>query len=177
MMLVLCISLYKHLTHTEKKAAFLNVLPLDVDLALKKIHFVQADKEHMEWELYAEQAEYTKDKEETLLTDIDLKIFLKDNSTLKLNADKGLFYNTKKDFTVWGNIIMEDEQGNQLKTAKMEYIKKEKKMFANQRIIFSSPPLYSITGEGMIYDIELETITVSGNVKCRFKAKNRRLSL
>ena len=177
MMIILGISLYKHLTHTEKKACFFNVLPMNVDLALKKIHFVQADKEHMEWELYAEQAEYTKDKEETLLTDINLKIFFKNDSTLKLIADKGLFYNTKKDFTIWGNIIMKDERGNQLKTAKMEYIKKEKKMFANQKIIFLSPPLYSITGEKMIYNIDLETITISGNVKCRFKTKNQQLSL
>jgi len=177
LVLILGISLYKHLTHAEKKTGFLNILPLNVDLALKKIHFIQADREHKEWELYADQAEYTKDKEETLLTDIMLKIFLKNDSILKLSADKGLFYNTKKDFTIWGNIIMEDERGNQLKTAKMEYIKKEKKMFANQKIIFSSPPLYRITGERMIYNIDLETITISGNVKCHFKIKNQQLSL
>jgi len=141
---------------------------IDSEAALKLNLMKQISKKNgiTEWELEAATATLMKEKDQAVLTDVNVVFYTRDNQKVHLTSDQGLLDTRAHDMNFLGNVIVR-HQRYVLKTDKLHYKKKPHIIYSDVRVRLED--MFSvIEADTMKIALNQNTITLQGNVKGNF---------
>ena len=141
---------------------------IDTEAALKLNLMKQVSKKNgiTDWELEAATATLMKEKDQAVLTDVNVVFYTRDNKKVVLTSDQGVLDTKSHDMTFLGNVIVR-HQRYVLKTDKLHYKKKPHIIYSDVRVRLED--MFSvIEADTMKIALNQNTITLQGNVKGNF---------
>ncbi|MFK5926523.1 MAG: LPS export ABC transporter periplasmic protein LptC [Desulfuromusa sp.] len=160
---VLTTVIYRHLQQKSPEE-ILSMLPEDIDLALRDLHYTQNEEGQRRWTLDADKAEYQRDSDLAKLEAVKLLFYdAGDFGKVDLRADQGQLAQKTRQIDVWGNVILKTERGEQLFTERLHYDDQLHQLSTAAPIRFLSPQL-ELTGTGLQIDIQQGRMLVKNNV-------------
>jgi LPS export ABC transporter protein LptC len=134
-------------------------------MQLGNVHYEQTNQDAFkEWELNAHSAQYFKNENKIVLQSITLTFYSDDGKRYNLTAERGELYTDSRNLKVSGNVVVDTDEGYQVRTDSFQYNAKERKIVTNDRVTLSSKELV-MTGKGMVVDLEEEKLRILGEVR------------
>jgi len=127
------------------------------------------------WKIISKEVEVFLDQKKSLLTDVKAEFYLKNdqhNGTIKLSADKGIFWAGVKDVEVYGNVVVKLPDGTELRTERAIYRNSDKELSSDTPLSISSEWFNGQVGKWK-YDLENGKAYGEGGVKVELKAMPR----
>ena len=113
--------IYRHLQH-QNPQDILALLPDNIDLALQDLHYTQNEDGKRSWTLDASKAEYLRDSSLVKLAAVKLKFYnAGDFGAVQLQADNGELFQDTNQVSIWGDVIITTDKGEQLFTERLHY--------------------------------------------------------
>ena len=142
------------------------MLPLEADLTVTKVHQTATRNGIKEWRLDAESARFYNNNRELVLDSISMVFFLENRRKIRLSADKGVLATDSKDVQVEGHIVVTDEQGR-LETSRLHYSYDQRLLQGSETVEIIGEAFY-LRADGVSYDLNTNRTVLEGNVKGYF---------
>jgi LPS export ABC transporter protein LptC len=139
------------------------VLPLEADLTISKVHQTATRDGIKEWHLDAESAKFYNKNRELILNSISMVFFLENDRIINLSADKGILATESKDVVVEGNIIVTGEQAR-LETSRLYYSHNKRMLYGDEPVRITGEAFY-LKADGVSYDLNTNRTVFEGNVE------------
>lgn len=142
-----------------------NLPPRGVDMQLGSVHYEQTNEDAFkEWELNAQSAQYFKNENKIVLHRIALTFYSDDGKSYNLTAEQGELYTESNDIKVSGNVVVDTDEGYQVRTDSFKYNAQERKIVTDDKVTLISKEMV-MTGKGMIVDLEEERLHILKDVR------------
>lgn len=99
------------------------------------------------WKIIAKEVEIFLNEKKSLLSDVYVEFYLKNDRVIKLSSDKGTFFAGVKDIELSGNVTITLPDGLVLRTERAVYKNREKELLTEGNLSFSSDILNGKIGK------------------------------
>jgi LPS export ABC transporter protein LptC len=142
------------------------------DQRLEKIHFVEEKHGKKTWELEAKAIQQYQGQNILRLEDVKVIFYSRDGRLVTLTGDLGKVHQDSKDMELMGNVVLTSTDGYRLKTQSMSYQHLSKQVKTSDPVEFEGEQI-TLTGKGMLIDMEAKTFKVLSHVKTLWKGGKR----
>jgi len=146
----------------------LRVLPDNVDLQLKNVHYTETGNSDAKWEIKADTARYLKKESLILFDKVNVTMEAKGGKTFVMTGDRGQLNTDTKDIEVAGNIEIVSDNGNRFTTDHLSYSHGDKKLHTNSAILMENPRM-QVKGVGMSLFLRSEELKLFSRVSALVK--------
>lgn len=136
------------------------------DMGLKEVRLTEVKAGNRQWEIKAKSAQYFKDKNLALLTEVEAVFFAKDGRQFSVRGDSARFNTDTKEVQIEGNIVAKSSDGYELRTNSVKYSQDSHRISTSDEVAISSSTL-ALSGKGMVIDLDGEKFYLSGGVQAR----------
>jgi LPS export ABC transporter protein LptC len=142
----------------------INELPPDAGITGSNLHLVEEHAEEgYKFILDADKAISSQNQDRVTLTGVGLKFERKDGHTMEINGAEGIFDKGRHEISLEGGVQGRSNDGYNVSTEYIVYNQKEGVLRTDKPVKMSGP-FFSVSGEGLFYDLEKETFKVISNV-------------
>jgi LPS export ABC transporter protein LptC len=164
--IVLSLVIWRHLEQ-QRPEEVIELLPDNIDLALKNLHYTQNEEGRRRWTLDADRAEYLRDSSQAKLASVSLLYYQAGSfGDVTLKANHGQFDQVSRQLDVWGNVLVATEREEKLYTEHLHYDDQQRRLSNKDPFRFVSPQL-ELTGTGLQIDIDQGRLLVKRDVWAR----------
>ena len=136
-------------------------------LQLKHIYYTNTNKEaKKEWELFADSAQYFKDKKIVMLKNIKAKFYTKDGEVYTISGKEGKFEIDTHNISLSGGIVGYNKQGDSFITNSIYYWSKQRKITSNDKVVIQSKR-FVLEGKGLVIELEKEQLRLLRDIKAK----------
>ncbi len=150
--------------HGEKKDPVLKILPENVDLQVKDVHYTEVGDPESTWDIRAESARYIKKENLALFDKVIIKLAKADGREFTMQGDTGRMNTETKDAEINGNVVLTSNRGDRITTDRVFYSGAEKKAYTDQAIKLTRPGL-ELSGKGLIFYVENQHVMLNSEIK------------
>ena len=136
------------------------------DMGLKEVRLTEVKAGNRQWEIKAKSAQYFKDKNLALLTEVEAVFFAKDGRQFSVRGDSARFNTDTKEVQIEGNIVAKSSEGYELRTNSVKYSQDSHRISTSDEVAISSSTL-ALSGKGMVIDLDGEKFYLLGGVQAR----------
>lgn len=146
----------------------LKILPENVDIQVKDVHFTEVGDSDSTWDIRADSARYMKKENKAVFEKVKITLIRKDGRTFTMSGDTGRMDTETKDAEIWGNVVLTSDRGDRISTEKVFYSGKEKKAYTDGEITLVRPGL-DLKGKGMVFLVDEKHVTLFSAVRAVVK--------
>jgi LPS export ABC transporter protein LptC len=146
----------------------LKILPDNVDLQIRNFHYTEVGDENWKWEIDADTAEYVKKDNLAYFDNVKMRIIDSNGKIITLTGKKGRLNTETKSALISGNVLVETENGDQIRTENLNFADAEKKVFTGDPVEFTNGRL-TIKGIGLTFLIPEQKVTLHDRVDALLK--------
>ncbi len=151
--------------HKEKTSA--GIVPptsVDSDIRLTDMDYTEIQEGKPMWRIKAHEAKYYEGEQKTLLSQVDLTLFMENEREVRLVSDHGLLHTGRKDIELWGRVTARVPQGYEVQTDKVYYEHEAQKIRSPSPVRLTGPQV-DLQGNQWHYDLATSTVSVEGEVR------------
>ena len=148
----------------SKESPVLKIMPENVDLQVKDVHFTEVGDPDSTWDIKAETAQYKKKENLAIFEKVQITMIRPDGRTFSMSGDHGNVNTQTRDAEIFGNVVLTSNRGDKISTDKVVYSGKEKKASTDDRIVFTRPGL-DLKGKGMVFFVDKQHIQLLSEIK------------
>lgn len=138
------------------------------DIGLKEVRFTEVKAGNRQWEIKAKSAQYFKDKNLAILTEVEAIFFAKGGQRFAIRGDSARLNTESKEVQIEGNIVAKSSDGYELRTNSIKYNQENRRISTADEVAISSPS-FKLSGKGMTIDLDGEKFYLSGGVQAQQK--------
>ncbi|MDO8785108.1 MAG: LPS export ABC transporter periplasmic protein LptC [Syntrophales bacterium] len=142
---------------------FLKMLPPNIALRVKNVHYTQVGDSDTKWEIKADTARYLKKENLVSFDKVTLTLNMRDGKTFVMTGDRGLLNTNTKDVGILGNVSIISDKGDHLTTDSLTYSQREKRFHTNSAIVMENPRM-RVEGVGMSLSLQNGELTLFSRV-------------
>ena len=177
MMIVLILSAgtylaFKKGSNSEGSDVKLKIIPENVDLQLKDVHFTEVGDPELTWEIHADTAKFVKKDNLAFFDRVKIRLIRADGKTLTLTGNEGRLHTDTRDAEVTGSVVVVSNNGDIVETDRLHYSHADRRIFTDQKITLKNPRMV-ISGVGMSLTLADEKVSLQSGVKALVKAENQ----
>jgi len=161
---VLVVGLVYRTGSNPDREALLKIIPDNVDLQIKNFHYTEVGDAHWKWEINADTARYAKKDNLAFFDNVKMRIIRSDGKIMTLSGKKGRLHTDTKNALISGNVLVETNGGERIRTDQLHFANAEKKVFTDDPVVFNNEQL-TIRGTGMTFLIPEEKVTLHQQVR------------
>ena len=149
-------------------------LPVQVDVSLQRVHYTETARGVKRWDLSAERAEYNKQGDVTVLSQVRLLIAGgAATGELQVTADRADYHNGSRDVTLVGNVRGRGEKGLQFYAPRVNYVAARSRLETGDRVRFVDAGL-DLQGVGMEFDTQTRKVKLLKDVSAVYRRTGMR---
>ncbi|MEJ5366160.1 MAG: LPS export ABC transporter periplasmic protein LptC [Desulfosoma sp.] len=137
---------------------------VDSDIRLTDMDYTEVQEGKPMWRIKAHEAKYYEGEQKTLLTQVDLTLFMESDREVRLASDHGLLHTGRKDIELWGRVTARVPQGYEVQTDKVYYDHEAQKIRSQSPVRLAGPQV-DLQGNQWQYDLATSTVLVEGEVR------------
>jgi len=150
-------------------AALIRKLPLQVDVALQKVHFTETRQGVKRWDLSAERAEFNKKTDTSTLTGVRLVLAGKPpEGELLITADRADYQNASKNVLLTGNVHGQSGSGMEFSTTRLSYLAAKAQLETGEPVRFKDAGL-ELEGVGMEFQTQTRRLKLLKDVNALYR--------
>lgn len=138
------------------------------DQRLEKIHFVEEKHGQKIWELEAKTLSHYQEENVLLLEDVKVIYYSKEGRIYTLIGHQGKVHQETKDMELVGNVMFTSAEGYRLTTNSVSYQHSKRQVKTSDPIQLEGEQI-SLTGIGMLIDLDAKTFKVLSQVRTQWK--------
>ncbi len=142
--------------------------PLEADMRLERIRFVEEKRGQRTWELDAKAIQQFQDQNIILLEDVKVTFYTKDGRSFVLSGNRGKVYQDSKNMELVGDVLLTSSDGYRLKTHSISYEHDGKKVRTPDPVEIEGREI-QLSGRGMWVDMEGRTMKILSQAKTRWR--------
>ncbi|MDI6776883.1 MAG: LPS export ABC transporter periplasmic protein LptC [Syntrophales bacterium] len=146
----------------------LKILPANVDLQVKNVHYTEIGDSDAKWEIKADTARYLKKENLVLFDNVTVTLDTRDGKTFVMTGDRGQLNTNTKDIGIAGNIKIISHSGNRFTTDRLTYSHGDKRFHTNSAVVMETPRM-QVKGVGMSISLKNEELTLFSRVSARIR--------
>lgn len=156
-------------TKREKSAEGNSALAsVDSDIRLTDMDYTEVQQGKPLWRIKAHEAKYYEGEQKTLLTQVDLTLFLEGDREVHLVSDHGLLHTGRKDIELWGRVTARAPEGYEVQTDKVYYEHNSQQIRSLSPVRFVGPQV-DLQGRQWHYDLSTSIVYVEGGVRAQVR--------
>ena len=160
---VLGLGLYRaHQQKAERTTAQIN--SMQEAMRLTNMEYTEMKDGKRLWTLQSKDARYFRKDQRTLLSQVNLVLFLENGRKIRLRSKKGILFAGTKDVELWGSVRASMPEGYLVTTERLRYTHKKGEVFSETPIVMKGPEL-KLEGRRWSYDIKAERGELEGGVE------------
>ncbi len=132
-------------------------------LSLHGVHLTETAGDETRWDLRAAEGEFFKDRQVTLLRDVEVTFFTRDGRTLTLRGDAGRLATDTKDIALSGNVVATSSDGYRVTTEALEYSNGERTVRGDGPVQMVGEAV-DVSGIGVTIRVEEQTVSIPQQV-------------
>jgi LPS export ABC transporter protein LptC len=156
------VSQWRKIPHTSP----LKILPDNVALQVKNVHYTQVGDADAKWEIKADTARYFKKENLVLFDDITVTLETRNGKTFVLTGDRGQLNTNTRDAGITGNVKIVSDNGDHLTTDRLTYSQVDKSFHTNSAIVMENPRM-RVEGVGMSLSLKNGELTLFSKVSAQ----------
>ena len=117
----------------------------------------------MTWSLDAKEMRSSEDENSISFNDFRLMVKPKDRPVIELTGEKGNYSRNSGEINLWGNLKGISGNGYSIVTDHILINEKSRQLTTDRPVVISGP-FFSINGQGLLVDLEKETLKILANV-------------
>lgn len=152
-------------TQKDRAADGMSSAPaVDSDIRLTDMDYTEVQEGKPLWRIKAHEAKYYEGEQKTLLTQVDLTLFMETDREVHLNSDYGLLHTGRKDIELWGRVSARVPQGYEVHADKVYYDHEAQKIRSQSPVRLTGPQV-DLQGNQWHYDLTTSKAFVEGEVR------------
>lgn len=132
-------------------------------LSLHGVQLTETAGDETRWDLRAAEGEYFKDRQITLLRDVEVTFFTRDGRTLTLRGDAGRLATDTKDIALTGNVVAISSDGYRVTTEALEYSNRDRTIRGDGPVEMVGEAV-DVSGVGVTIRVEEQTVSIPEQV-------------
>lgn len=132
-------------------------------LRLNGFHVTETAADRTRWDLRAAQGEYFKERQVTLLRDVEVTFFSRDGRTLTLRGDAGRLANDTKNIALSGNVVATSSDGYRVTTGALDYTNRDRMVRGDGPVALVGEAV-EVSGVGLAIQVEEQTVAIPRQV-------------
>lgn len=149
----------------------LKIIPENVDVQLKDVHFTEVGDPDLTWEIRADTAKFAKKENLAFFDRVTIRLIRTDGKTLTLTGNEGRIHTDTRDAEVTGSVVIVSSNGDIVETDRLQYSHADRRIFTDRKITLKNPRMV-ISGIGMSLTLSDEKVSLKSGVKALVKAEN-----
>ncbi len=163
--------LYVEKTKAEKNT-FLKIIPDNVDLQIKNIHYTEVGDPDLKWEINADSVRYVKKDNLAYFDNVRIKLITAKGRELVMTGKEGCLHTDNNNAEIYGDVKVVSNNGDTFTTDRLNYTAAGKTIHTDGQIVMKSPRL-EIRGTGMTLFVTEERVTLLSGVKADIPGKSK----
>ncbi|HJV65064.1 MAG TPA: LPS export ABC transporter periplasmic protein LptC [Geomonas sp.] len=144
-------------------------LPVQVDVALQKVHYTETKDGAKRWDLSAERADYNKETDTTSLTGVKLLVDGGESvGELQVTADHAEYHNSSRDVVLEGNVRGIGSKGIEFSAPRITYQAARSQIRSADRVRFVDAGL-ELEGVGMEFQTQTRRLKLMKDVTAVYR--------
>jgi LPS export ABC transporter protein LptC len=149
-------------------------LPLKVDLSLQRVHYTETKGGVKRWDLSADRAEYNKETDSTLLSNVRLVVAGEAaTGELLVTADRADYHNGTRDVLLTGNVHGKSGSGIEFSTSRVAYVAARSQLETGEPVRISDKGLL-LEGVGMVLHTKTRRFKLMKDVSAVYQPQGAR---
>ncbi len=141
-----------------------SALAVDSDIRLTDMDYTEVQEGRPMWRIKAHEAKYYEGEQKTLLTQVNLTLFMERDQEVHLSSDYGLLHTGRKDIELWGRVTARVPQGYEVQADKVYYEHEAQKIRSESPVRLRGPQV-DLQGNQWHYDLSTSAVFVEGEVR------------
>lgn len=139
----------------------------DAEMKLTDMEYTEMEEGRRRWTIKASEVHYFQEERKTLLSLVDLVLFLENGDKIYLKSNKGIVYADTKNIDLWDSVRATVPDEYELRTEKASYRHEERVVFSSSPIRISGPEL-RLQGKQWKYMLSEQRTFLEGEVEATF---------
>ncbi len=139
-------------------------IKLDADMKMEGVDYTEVRNGEKFWELHAKQARYYSSKKQTLLTDVEAIIYLRDGRKVYIKGDHAIMHINSKNIDLFGKVTLSTGP-YRLVTDSLHYYNNKRIIKTRDRVIMTGNGMV-LKGQGLSLDINSRKLKIDSTVDC-----------
>ncbi len=139
-------------------------IKLDADMVIKGVDYTEVRKGERLWELHAKQGRYYSKRNQTLLGDVKVVVYLKNGKKVYITCDRAVMDVKTKDIDLFGRVTLTSGPYT-LTTDSLHYHDNKRVIKTRDRVIMTGNGMV-LKGHGLSFDIEKRKLRIDSTVDC-----------
>jgi LPS export ABC transporter protein LptC len=150
----------------------LKIIPENVDLQLKDVHFTETGDPELTWEIHADAARFAKKENMAFFDRVRIRLIRADGKTLILTGKEGRLHTDTRDADLTGSVVVASSNGDIVETDRLHYSHTDRRISTDQKITLKNPRMV-ISGTGLSLSLEDEKVSLRSGVRAVIQADGR----
>ncbi len=133
------------------------------DYRIKEIHINETQEGNLRWRLDADQAEVFEKQKQTLMRQVTVAIFSKDQ-VWNVKGDEGVLDNDSRDVTLKGHVVVTSNDGLRLTAPDLRWENEPRRLSTDGPVTIQRAGT-TITGRGLTVDMAAERAVIAAKVR------------
>jgi LPS export ABC transporter protein LptC len=154
---------------SQKPELLIDTIKKHVTLSIDNLHQTATRDGKPEWTLDAKSARLIQAENRSILEDLSVVFFMKNQKKAHLTANHGVLENNTNNFTVTGNVVLENAEYN-LQTEELRYNHKDRIIYTITPADISGKSLH-FSAEKIIFNLNSHQVQLEGKVNGTINGK------
>lgn len=137
--------------------------PPEADYRIKEIHIHETLEGNLRWRLDADQAEVFEKEKQTVMRQVTVTVFSKDQ-VWTARGDEGVLENESRDVTLRGNVVVTSNDGLELTAPHLRWENAARRLSTAGAVTIRRPGT-TITGRGLEVEMATQRAVLAGRVR------------
>ncbi len=155
---------------SEEGKSSANIPPIDADMRLEKIRFVEDKHGQKTWELEAKAIQQYQDQNVIMLEDVTVTFYTKEGRSFILSGNKGKVYQDSRNMELVGDVVLTSSDGYRLRTHSISYNHSKRRATTSDPVEIEGKEI-EVAGKGMQVDMEGKIIKILSQARTRWKGR------
>jgi len=150
----------------------LKIIPENVDLQLKDVHFTETGDPELTWEIKADAARFAKKENMAFFDRVAIRLIRADGKTLTLTGREGRLHTDTRDADLTGGVVVVSSNGDIVETDRLHYSHADRRISTDRMVTLKNPQMV-IRGTGLSLTLEDEKVSLRSGVQAMIRAEGR----
>lgn len=146
------------------KGETLKIIPENVDLQVKNIHFTEVGDPDLKWELQADSGRYVKKDNLAYFDNIRIKLITSGGKSYTMTGESGILHTDSNDAEITGNVVVVSDCGDRFTTDKLLYSAADRIVHTDGKV-FMEGNKTAINARGMKLYVKEERVSLLSGVQ------------
>ena len=162
-LLITAVALFFFLQKDDKGIA-VKIAAGKADLEVQNFHYTEVGDPESRWEVNADKAQYEREDEEVILTQVRIRLLSSKDKVYTMSADRGILHRDSGNMELYGHVVAVSGNGERVETDMLKYDASKKTIHTDEKVIMYNKNI-QLAGKGLIYFLKEEKLILSSHVK------------